>query len=571
MIEDVYEPLAKYRDEFKDAFSRLTAEKFAELTERSGVDVEANRRLVAEIAALAASAASQRVRRALIGWTIALAFVGAIVAGCLAGAVRDTPAAVAPRAAIALAALALGVGMIPLYRRASARLEELESALEAKKTEAWEQMAPLNRLYSWDIPCKLVEATVPRLGFDPYFTAERLASLHERFGWDDAFNEGKSIVFAQSGVINGNPFVFGQYLDMEWGQKTYTGSLEISWMDWETDANGRRRIVRRHQTLHGQLTRPVPVYAEHKLLVYGNDAAPDLSFSRQPSGLHGEASGFFERLKKRGRLRELEKYSRDLTDDSDFTLMANREFETWFHAKDRDDEVGFRVLFTPVAQSQLLALMQDEKVGYGDDFEFVKRRKINLLRSRHLNVATIDTDPSRFAHWDYDAARKNFTEFNERYFKDVYFALAPVLAIPPYQQVRTHEEIWRSVLGSGPASFWEHESIANYHGEKRFRHPRCVTRSILKTEVRDRADGESAVAVTAHGFEGVDRVDYDNVLGGDGRMHAVPVEWTEYLPVSRTSEMRLTERPAPTEDFNRRAAAATASALRRSITSYLAH
>ena len=127
------------------------------------------------------------------------------------------------------------------------------------------------------------------------------------------------------------------------------------------------------------------------------------------------------------------------------------------------------------------------------------------------------------------------------------------------------------MLGSGPASFWEHESIANYPGEKRFRHPRCVTRSILKTEVRDRADGESAVAVTAHGFEGVDRVDYDNVLGGDGRMHAVPVEWTEYLPVSRTSEMRLTERPAPTEDFNRRAAAATASALRRSITSYLAH
>ena len=125
---------------------------------------------------------------------------------------------------------------------------------------------------------------VPRLAFDPYFTAERLASLHGQFGWDDSFNDGKSIIFAQSGVINGNPFVFGHYLDMEWGEETYEGTKEISWTEWEEDENGRSRPVRRYETLHAHVTKPKPVYSEQKVLIYGNDAAPALSFTREPSG-----------------------------------------------------------------------------------------------------------------------------------------------------------------------------------------------------------------------------------------------------------------------------------------------
>ena len=49
MIDDVYEPLARYRDEFRKKFATLTREKFNELTKRSGVDVRANRALVVQI------------------------------------------------------------------------------------------------------------------------------------------------------------------------------------------------------------------------------------------------------------------------------------------------------------------------------------------------------------------------------------------------------------------------------------------------------------------------------------------------------------------------------------------
>ena len=570
MIEDVYEPLARYRDEFRKQFATLAREKFKELTDRSGVDVKANRALVSEIKKLQREADSASTKKSCYGWLMAVGFVRAVAALIGAVATDGTDSETHGLCILGIVAgLALGIAMIPLFNAVAKLFSSLESKIATHKGLAWNQMEPLNRLYTWDIPVKLIEATVPRLAFDPYFTAERLASLHGQFGWDDSFNDGKSIIFAQSGVINGNPFVFGHYLDMEWGEETYEGTKEISWTEWEEDENGRSRPVRRYETLHAHVTKPKPVYSEQKVLIYGNDAAPALSFTREPSGLTGNEGGLWSSIRKKWRLSRLKAHSRNLDDDSNFTLMSNHEFETWFHAKDRDNEVEFRLLFTPVAQTQMLNLMKDTKVGYGDDFTFVKRRKVNLLFSQHLTEATIDTDPSRFHSWDYDAAFAFFVQFNERYFKDAYFALAPLLAIPLYQQTRTHEEIWKGIADGRASAFWEHESVANYHGEDKFAHPSCITRSILKTQVIEREDGESTIAVTAHGYRGEERVEYKEVYGGDGKWHEVPVIWKEYLPVQRTSSMGISERGTPSDIFKQRVAASHASAFRRSILSYL--
>ena len=571
IIEDVYEPLARYRDEFREKFAALTREKFKDLTQKSGVDVDANRVLVKEINSLQAEADSAGSSKSCWGCLMKLGFIAAAVALVALVAAND---AMDPELRDwCLLAMAIGVLlgglMIPLYKSASRRLAKLQSQLAAKKSAAWKQMAPLNRLYTWDVTVKLIEATVPRLAFDPYFAADRLAALRGQYGWSDSFNDGKSVLFAQSGVINGNPFLFGHCLDMEWGEKTYEGTKDIYWTEWEEDSEGKEHPVQRHETLHAYVTKPIPVYNEQKILVYGNDAAPNLSFSRQPSGLAGNENGFWASLKKKRRLNDLKSFSRNLDDDSNFTLMSNHEFETWFHAKDRDNEVEFRLLFTPVAQTQMLDLMKDTTVGYGDDFAFVKQKKINMLFSEHLDKATINTDPKKFHTWNYDRAAEFFQSFNERYFKTVYFSLAPILAIPLYQQTRTHEEIWKDVLDGRPASFWEHESLANYHGEDKFKHPSCITRSILKTKVVSRDDGESTVAVTAYGYRGEDRVDYKTVFGGDGSFHDVPVHWTEYLSVQKTSNMCLSERGTPSDAFKRRADESGASAFRRSILSFL--
>ena len=89
MIEDVYEPLARYRDEFRQKFATRAREKFKELTQKSKVDVRANRVLVNEIKSLQAAADSAGTRKKGYGCLMALGFVGAVVALLGLGTTHD--------------------------------------------------------------------------------------------------------------------------------------------------------------------------------------------------------------------------------------------------------------------------------------------------------------------------------------------------------------------------------------------------------------------------------------------------------------------------------------------------
>ena len=569
MIEDIYEPLSKYRDEFKDKFARLTQEKFQSLTNESGIDIEANRQLVRQIKALQTAISRLSIKKTLLTLLAVLSFVVVLAAigfVCVRGAANRQELMIC--CAGGLVGLVLGCLAIHWRRGIAERLATAQQKLAADMASAWRQMEPLNALFTWDITVKLIEATVPRLAFDPYSTAERLLALRTHYGWNDFAENRKSMIFAQTGVINGNPFAFVRYLQMRWGEETYHGTKTISWMETVRDEKGRPRRVRRQEVLHASLTKPKPFHDEHKELIYGNEAAPNLFFSREPSGLTGQ-NGLWGSLRKYWRLRRLKAFSANLDDASQYTLMANHEFETWFHAKNRDNEVEFRLLFTPIAQTQLMALMKDEKVGFGDDFKFTKIHMMNFLSSEHLDKATIETDPARFRSWDYDASAAEFKLFNERYFKDVYFAFAPLLAIPLYQQTRTHEEIWKGIIDESPASSWEFEATANFHGEGKFRHPDSVTRNILKTEVVEESEESRLVSVTAHGFKGIKHIEHVSVFGGDGAFHDVPVEWIEYVPVARMREMAVSEAKKPSADFGSAFEAAPIKAYRRHLFSYL--
>lgn len=570
MIEDVYDPLSRYRDEFKGRFTALAKGKFFSLVEQSGVDIDANRRQVAAVHALEDSISSKRKKRAFSGILTTISYIATVIGVGYVFVNRQT----ASGGVIALttlggaAAFTLAIWTTRIFIRTGRIIKGLEAEVRAAMNTAWRQMAPLNALYTWDLTTELIQKTVPRLEFDPYFSSRRLDDLKRLYGWNDDFNDGRSILFAQSGVINGNPFLIGEYLDMDWGEETYTGYLTIQWQEEVKDEKGNIRLVTRTETLTASVTKPAPCYSTEKALIYGNDAAPTLSFSRQPSSLSGADDGIITSIRKKWRLSRLKSLARDL-ENSDFTLMANHEFETLFHCRDRDNEVEFRLLYTALAQKQTLDLLKDGSVGYGDDFAFIKQNRINVIFARHLNEGTIDTAPENFRHWDIDSAWKQFMSFNERYFKDVYFALAPILAIPLYQQTRTHQDIWKGVTDSDTSSFWEHEATANYLGEDNFRHPECITRSILKTCETRRHDGTSKVEVTAYGFKGEARCDYIPVYGGDGYYHDVPVEWIEYLPVENTTEIIVSEQETPSPEFTRRYNSASTAAYRKSMFAFI--
>lgn len=119
--------------------------------------------------------------------------------------------------------------------------------------------------------------------------------------------------------------------------------------------------------------------------------------------------------------------------------------------------------------------------------------------------------------------------------------MAPLLAIPLYQQMRTRKNIYAD--SQKKSSSWEWESLANYLGEAQFQHAQCVTDNILKTTLKkEMPSGKSAIDVTAFGFRGEPRTERVQVFGGDGRYHSVPVQWIEYLPVSKTTTMIIEEK-----------------------------
>ena len=569
MIEDVYEPLEAYAGEFREKFLKLAREKFQELTDKSGVDIAANRKQVALVESLEAKLSRVRFKQFWTIFGLVLGFGGAAVAGWALYA-EWVPEKYFVHTVVGLVvAVVLAFGLCRICGRLKKAAAELEEKVNVAKAVAWEQMAPLNRLYTWDIPVRLIEATVPRLQFDPYFASKRLADLSRLYGWDNSYNEGKSVCFAQSGVINGNPFVFGDCREQDWETVTYRGTKSISWTEWERGSDGKRRQVTRYETLVATVEAPKPVYQNRKFLLYGNDAAPNLTFTREPSNLSGEKKGFFKGLMTKRKIGKLKAFSQNLEDESQYTLMGNHEFEALFETMNRDNEVEYRLLFTPIAQVQMLKLLRDTKIGYGDDFTFLKDHKVNMIFADHLDASTLDTNPEIFHDWNYDRVAHDFIEFNTRYFKNVYFAFAPLLAIPLYQQTRTHEEIWKGVVEPGdPASFWEHEAIANFFGDGRFKHPDCITDNILKTQLVARNGDVSDVAVTAHGFRGEDRVTYKDVRGGDGKYHSVAVKWIEYLPVQKTSNIRVSEAAQVNETFKADFAKASARAFRRTIRSY---
>lgn len=574
MREDIYEPLSRYRDEFREKFSRLAAEKFEAMTSASRVDTAANKILAGNIRKLEAERSRVEGYRTLwqiLNFFLILLGIGGVVTVIFALMTED-PRWLACRPQLlggGITAAAAGFWLffqwsLPACRNVEKKIAQLTEKIDAKIREAWEQMAPLNALFDWSITAELIEKTVPRLQFDPFFTEARLRDLQTSYGWDESFMQDKSVIHVHSGVINDNPFALVEMRRQEWGTKTYTGYLEISWTEQVRDSEGKTRTVRRYQTLTAHVEKPIPVYMNDKVLIYGSEAAPELDFSRKPSDLSGEKGGLWNTIKRSHRLSKLKKQARNLDDDSDFTMMSNEEFELLFHANDRSDEIAFRLLFTPLAQQQMVALLNDRDIGFGDDFHFIKEDKINMIFAQHLYDVSFSHDPEQFKGYDFESVKAYFLRYNNAFFKAAYFAFAPLLVIPLYQQTRTRQAIYgekEQQISSG----WEHEALANYYGDGVFEHPSCVTQNILKTKCLNRHGNRAEIEVTASGFRGDDRLEFVSVYGGDGRWHSVPVEWVEYLPVEKTSRFEITDLPEETQIDPLREQAL----LRRSIYSHL--
>ena len=508
---DLLEPERLYVTELKEKHHDNVAKYFNELVKKSGVDSAANKitcdRFYKESDNLEKLYKSSRK---LNGLKVLFIFLCLLIVGIFL--------------------------LIFVYKPRRKELDEKikvqEGLVQKLKDEAYAQMAPLNGLFESSIPSKIMETTTPLIDMDRIFDVKKYEVLHEKYGlWDNA-DEKSSTLDLQSGTILGNPFVVFKDKVQSSIMQRYEGTLVITY--WR--GTGKDRVMV-HETLRAYVNKPKPVYSTETYLVYGNEAANHLRFSRMPSCINS--------LDEKGIEKYVRKHEKDLTNLSEkaqknggnYTPLGNSEFELFFGGLDRDNEVEYRLLFTPLAQKSMLQVLKS-KVGYGDDFKFIKDKGLNVITSRHSQGTTLFVDVETIKGFDYEKIEEHFIEYNDNYFKALFFDFAPLLSIPLYQQLKAHEYIYKDNVGSNFTCF-EHEVLANKYNISQFLPKNAKTDVILKTVIGKKNTNTDTVKVTSHSFNTFNRTEMVPVFGGDGRSHLVPVHWVEYVPVTGEGEFSV--------------------------------
>ena len=323
------------------------------------------------------------------------------------------------------------------------------------------------------------------------------------------------------------------------GMETYHGHKTIHWTETYRDSNGKLRTRTRTQTLHATVTKPKPFYTTQVVLYYCAQGGPELCFSRDASHLHQKNPRQIERIVKRGEKTLQRKTEEAIREYENVMSMSTSDFEVLFDALDRTNEVQFRTLFTPLAQTNMVSLIRST-AGYGDDFNFIKEKRTNTIVSHHSQGRVINLFPGEYVSYSYDIIEQNFVNKNAEFFKAVYFDFAPLLAIPVYQERPVHS------LKPIPdyariTSQKEGEALANLVSNEYIVHPATKTPAILKSDFIRTKNNADEICITAYSYDIEGRVDIVPMLGGDGRLHNVYVNWDEYLPLEAKNNFYVTQ------------------------------
>ena len=505
----IYNPLEEFENKYRSLHAEKTAAFFEKLVQQSGVDIEQNRQTVLQyqtyienVKKLKSKLNWLRVLRVLM--CITLVLIPIVI-------LKTTP-------------------KIQELRTEIAQADQWAAELLA---EAEKQMSPLNCLFTDRDALDLIEATIPLVSFEEFFSVQQEADMIINYDFSGVSSDEQSTTDVLAGHYNGNPFIFENKLIHTMGTEVYHGYKTIHWTETYRDSNGKLRTRTRTQTLHATVTKPKPYYTTQVVLHYCAQGGPELCFSRDASHLHQKNPRQIERIVKRGEKTLQRKTEEAIRENDDFMSMSNSDFEVLFDALDRTNEVQFRTLFTPLAQTNMVDLILS-KVGYGDDFAFIKRNRTNKIISEHSQGRAINLLPQNYASYSFDTIKENFTGKNGEFFKAVYFDLAPLLAIPIYQERPVHS-LKPIPDYAQQYSLKECEVLANLVDVRHVVHPRTKTQAILKSSFIQTKDNIDETCITAYSYDIEKRVDMVTVFGGDGRLHSVPVSWDAYLPLEASN------------------------------------
>jgi hypothetical protein len=512
MTSVIYSPLEEFEQKHKQTHFDKTIAFFEDLTKRSGVNIEENRKTVKEYDQLQQNI--KKLKRKRNWWR----FFRVLMCITL----------------ILIPVVILKV--TPKIRELKKLIEEADKRADELLALAYRQMQPLNSLFTDRDALALIEQTLPLISFDKCFSVRQEADMKINYDFQEYNENEQSTIDVLAGNYNENPFLFENKLIHTMGVETYYGQLTIHWTETYFE-DGKMRTRTRSETLHASVTKPKPFYSTRVVLNYCAQGGPELSFSRDATHLHKKDKNALERYVKRGEKKLKRKTDKAISQNSDFMSMSNSDFEVLFDALDRDNEVQFRTLFTPLAQTNMVDLISSD-VGYGDDFNFIKTRRTNRILSEHSQGRAINLLTGHYISYSYDIIKENFIGKNTEFFKAVYFDFAPLWAIPIYQERPVHslkpipdyEQLY---------SFKECEALANAVDYSYVVHPATKTQAILKSSFVSSKDSVDETCITAYSYDIAKQVEFIPVRGGDGYFHNVPVEWDEYLPLEASNHFYI--------------------------------
>ena len=573
--EILYRPRELYEKQFKQSYHENAEKHFEELTKEAKIDIEANKKHVTqykkdEAASKEANSKAGSARGlgtfVLVCIIIFMAIGGLMI---LFGALSHAEWYIYLIGAFLLAS---GIGLIVVravvVKKLIERREQLAQEL-AKRTQnslsvCYNDMAELNRSFDWNAPAAIMEKTTPIIDLDPYFTPERFCYLRDKFGLQEVTDPHETVLGVISGQIQGNPFIIERILTEHMAPKVYTGSIVITWTTTYRDEKGTHTQTHT-QTLTASISRPAPYYRTDTRLIYGNEAAPHLHFSRVPSGASNMSEKERDKAAASG-MKELKKLSdKQLTSGAAHVLtpMGNDHFDVFFGANDRDNEVEFRLLFTPLAQKNMLDILENP-TPFGDDFVMVKDGMVNSIASAHSQSFDYDADPARFMGYDWEDMKAEFVSYCDFYIQGLFFDLAPLLSIPLYQMHKPHEYIYDGGYGANITAF-EHEVMANSMDPDVLRPEGAASDlPLINKQLACATKGESdCVVLSTYSYHETPQVEFVTQMGGDGRLHEIPVHWIQYDKVQRESSIAVRKVGGSRKDFKDRKATSSVSVLKR--------
>ncbi len=510
----IYNPLEDYEKKLKDSHLDKANAFFEKLVKKSNVNVEENQKTVEQYNTYKEKLSKLKKKYNLWRFLRVLMCITLVL--------------------IPLVILKI----TPKIRGLRDEIEQADSKAEQLLAQAYDQMLPLNSLFTDRDSLDIIHETVELMSFDTCFTAEKEADMRINYDLVNINEDQESTIDVLSGDYNDNPFLFENKIKHVMGTETYYGYKTISWTETYTDSSGKVRTRRRTQTLQASVVKPKPFYHTQVVLSYGSQGAPDLTFSRDASHLDRKSENSIERHVKRGEKKLKRLTDRAIKNNDDFTSMSNSEFEVLFDALDRTDEVQFRALFTPLAQTNMVDLILS-KTGYGDDFNFFKQKRMNKILTTHSQGRALCLLSSAYTSYSFDIIKTNFIDKNAEFFRAVYFDFAPLFAIPAYQERPVHS-LKPVPEYSQQYSLKECEALANALDVKQVVHPNTKTQAILKSVFSGSKGTVDETCITAYSYDIEKRVDIVSVLGGDGRYHNVSVPWDEYMPLEQQNNFYVT-------------------------------